>query len=79
MARSQKIRAPYSSSRCRRNKASFSLPPGYTRTKPVKKTHIALALGLGACQKGFSVAFTTAASLVKQLLEARNARRLRRL
>ena len=43
------------------------------------KTHIALALGLAACQKGFSVTFTTAASLVNQLLEARDERRLLRL
>jgi len=28
------------------------------------KTHVALALGLAACQKGFSVAFITAAALV---------------
>ena len=28
------------------------------------KTHVALALGLAACQKGYSVAFTTAAALV---------------
>lgn len=39
------------------------------------KTHVALALGLAACQKGFSVAFTTAASLVNQLLEAPRRRR----
>ncbi len=43
------------------------------------KTHIALALGLAACQKGFTVAFTTAASLVNQLMEARNERRLLKL
>ena len=43
------------------------------------KTHIALALGLAACQKGFSVTFMTAASLVNQLLEARDERRLLRL
>ena len=43
------------------------------------KTHVALALGLAACQKGFSVAFTTAASLVNQLLEARDERRLLKL
>lgn len=43
------------------------------------KTHIGLALGLAACQKGFSVAFTTAASLVHQLTEARDERRLLRL
>ncbi|MGR8031765.1 ATP-binding protein, partial [Burkholderia pseudomallei] len=40
---------------------------------------IALALGLAACQKGFSVTFTTAASLVNQLMEARDERRLLRL
>jgi DNA replication protein DnaC len=43
------------------------------------KTHVALALGLTACQKGFSVAFTTAASLVHQLMEARDERRLLKL
>lgn len=43
------------------------------------KTHVALALGLAACQKGFSVTFTTAASLVNQLLEAGDERRLSKL
>ena len=43
------------------------------------KSHIALALGLAACQKGFTVAFTTAASLVTQLMEARDERRLLKL
>jgi DNA replication protein DnaC len=43
------------------------------------KTHVALALGLAACQKGFSVVFTTAASLVNQLMEARDERRLLKL
>ena len=43
------------------------------------KTHVALALGLAACQKGFSVAFTTAAALVHQLMEARDDRRLLKL
>jgi hypothetical protein len=43
------------------------------------KTHIALALGLAACQRGFSVAFITAASLASQLMEARDERRLLRL
>lgn len=43
------------------------------------KTHIALSLGLAACQKGFSVAFTTAAALVHQLMEARDEKRLVRL
>ncbi len=43
------------------------------------KTHIGLSLGLAACQKGFSVAFTTAAGLVHQLMEARYERRLLKL
>ena len=43
------------------------------------KTHVALSLGLAACQKGFSVAFTTAAGLVNQLMEARDEKRLLRL
>jgi DNA replication protein DnaC len=43
------------------------------------KTHAALALGLAVCQKGQSVAFTTAAALVHDLLEAKDERRLRRL
>ena len=43
------------------------------------KTHVALALGLAACQKGFTVTFTTAAALVNQLLEARDERRLLKL
>jgi DNA replication protein DnaC len=43
------------------------------------KTHAARALGLAACQKGFSVAFTTAAGLVHQLMEARDERHLLKL
>jgi DNA replication protein DnaC len=43
------------------------------------KTHVALALGLAAFQKGFSVGFTTAAALVSHLLEARDERRLLKL
>ena len=43
------------------------------------KTHIALALGLAACQRGFSVGFATAAGLVHQLQEAHDERRLLRL
>jgi DNA replication protein DnaC len=43
------------------------------------KTHIGLSLGLAACQKGFSVAFTTAAGLVHQLMEARDEKRLLKL
>ena len=40
------------------------------------KTHIALGLGLSACQRGLSVGFTTAAALVHDLMEARDERRL---
>ena len=43
------------------------------------KTHVALGLGLAACQKGLAVGFTTAAALVHELLEARDERRLLRL
>jgi DNA replication protein DnaC len=43
------------------------------------KTHIALGLGLAACQKGLAVGFTTAAALVHELLEARDEKRLLRL
>jgi DNA replication protein DnaC len=42
------------------------------------KTHIALALGLAACQQGFRVRFTTAAALVHELIEARDEKRLLR-
>ena len=40
------------------------------------KTHVALGLGLAACQLGLAVGFTTAAALVNELLEARDERRL---
>jgi DNA replication protein DnaC len=43
------------------------------------KTHIALGLGLAACQKGLSVGFVTAAALVHELIEARDEKRLLRL
>ena len=43
------------------------------------KTHIALGLGLAACQKGMKVRFTTAAGLVHELIEAADERRLLRL
>ncbi len=43
------------------------------------KTHIALGLGLAACQKGLSVGFITAAALVNELHEAHDERRLLRL
>ena len=40
------------------------------------KTHVALGLGLAACQRGISVGFATASSLVHQLMEASDERRL---
>ncbi len=43
------------------------------------KTHVALGLGLAACQKGLSVGFTTASALVHELIEARDERRLLQL
>jgi DNA replication protein DnaC len=42
------------------------------------KTHIALGLGLAACQKGMKVRFTTAAALVHELMEAADEKRLLR-
>ena len=52
----------------------------------VGKTHIALALGLAACQKGLAVRFTTASlkltpeiQLVHEMIEARDEKRLLRL
>jgi DNA replication protein DnaC len=43
------------------------------------KSHVALGLGLAACQKGLPVGFTTAAALVHELIEARDEKRLLRL
>jgi len=43
------------------------------------KSHVALGLGLAACQKGLSVSFITAAALVNELLEASDEKRLLRL
>ena len=40
------------------------------------QTHVALGLGLAACQRGMSVGFTTAAGLVHKMMEARDERRL---
>ncbi len=40
------------------------------------KTHVALGLGLAACQRGLYVGFTTASALVHQLIEANDDRRL---
>ena len=42
------------------------------------KTHIALGLGLAACQKGLSVGFITASALVHELMEARDEKTLLR-
>ncbi|MGA7521274.1 MAG: ATP-binding protein, partial [Acidobacteriaceae bacterium] len=42
------------------------------------KSHIALALGLAACQRGHRVRFTTTAALVGELIEARDERKLLR-
>ena len=42
------------------------------------KTHIALALGLAACQRGHRVRFTTASALVSELIEARDEKKLLR-
>jgi DNA replication protein DnaC len=40
------------------------------------KSHIALALGLAACQRGFTTLFMTAHALANQLMEARDEKRL---
>ncbi len=42
------------------------------------KTHVALGLGLAACQKGLAVGFTTAAAPVHELMEAKEEKRLLR-
>ena len=42
------------------------------------KTHLALGLGLAACQRGYSVLWTTAAALVNTLIECRDQQRLQR-
>ena len=43
------------------------------------KSHVAQGLGLAACQQGMSVRSITAATLVHELIEARDERRLLRL
>jgi DNA replication protein DnaC len=43
------------------------------------KTHIAIALGLAACQQGRRVRFYSAAGLINELLEAQEAHRLSKL
>ena len=61
--------------RCEFRPRENVLPLGNSGTG---KTHIALALGLAACQKGHRVRFTTAAALVHELIEAKDERRLLR-
>ena len=41
------------------------------------KTHAAIALGIEACRLGYRVLFTTAASLVNRLVEARDEKQLK--
>ena len=43
------------------------------------KTHIAISLGLAACEQGHRVHFYTAAGLINELLEAQEAHRLSKL
>jgi DNA replication protein DnaC len=43
------------------------------------KTHLAIALGLAACQQGYKVSFFTTAGLITRLMEARDDRMLLRL
>ena len=45
----------------------------------VGKTHLAIGLGLAACRRGVKTRFATAASIVHELIEARDERRLLRL
>ncbi len=42
------------------------------------KTHIALGLGLAACQRGYAVLWKSAAALVNELIEARDEKHLLR-
>jgi DNA replication protein DnaC len=43
------------------------------------KTHIAIALGLSACQQGYRVRFYTVSGLINELLEASESHRLSKL
>ena len=43
------------------------------------KNHIALALGLAACQNGFKVRFATAAVILNEMIEARDKNTLLRI
>ncbi len=40
------------------------------------KTHVSISLGLAACQQGYNVGFTTASTLVHEMLEAHDDRQL---
>ena len=55
------------------------IAPHHLAYRVLAKTHIALALGLAACQKGLSVRLTTASHLVHEMIEARDEKRLLRL
>lgn len=55
------------------NKAENVLALGNSGTG---KTHLAIALGMAACQQGQSVLFRTAAQLVHELIEAHDEKRL---
>ncbi len=45
----------------------------------VGKTHVAIGIGLAACQHGIRTRFATAAAIVHELIEARDDKRLLRL
>ena len=45
----------------------------------IGKTHIAIALGISACQQGYNVGYYTAANLVNLLIEAHTEKELLRL
>jgi len=45
----------------------------------VGKTHVAIGLGLAACQRGVKTRFVTASAIVHEMIEARDERRLLRL
>lgn len=45
----------------------------------VGKTHLAIALGVAACQRGIKTRFATAAAIVHELIEAHDEKRLLRL
>ena len=45
----------------------------------VGKTHVAIALGVAACQRGIKTRFATATAIVHELIEAHDEKRLLRL